>query len=76
MISDAADRHFFSVLTRQLNRPRHGAGERITDNTLIRVAIDLLLQQRDHLAGVTEADLSASVVGTLAPAGMLLIGWW
>jgi hypothetical protein len=51
-----------STLTRRLNRTRNGTGERITDNTLIRVAIDLLLHQQDHLAGATEAALTASVI--------------
>ena len=48
-------------LTRRLNRVRRGAGERITDNTLIRVAIDLLLQHSDRLAGSTEEELRKSV---------------
>ena len=48
-------------LTRRLNRARAGAGERITDNTLIRVAIDLLLQDSDRLAGATEDELGESV---------------
>ncbi|MEP6464482.1 MAG: hypothetical protein ABJC62_13955 [Frankiaceae bacterium] len=48
-------------LTRRLNRARRGAGERITDNTLIRVAIDLLLQHSDRLAGSTEQELRQSV---------------
>jgi len=48
-------------LTRRLNRARRGAGDRITDNTLIRVAIDLLLQQSDRLAGSTESELRNSV---------------
>lgn len=38
-------------------------GERITDNTLIRVAIDLLLAHSDRLAGHTEDELRASVLG-------------
>lgn len=44
-------------LTRRLNRARRGSGERITDNTLIRVAVDLLLSQSDRLAGSTEDEL-------------------
>ncbi len=47
-------------LTRRLNRARRGTGERITDNTLIRVAIDLLLQHSDQLAGTTEQELRES----------------
>ncbi len=46
-----------TAITRKLNRQRRGRGERITENTLIRVAIDLLLSQSDKLSGVTEAEL-------------------
>ncbi len=48
-------------LTRRLNRARAKSGERITDNTLIRVAIDLLLQRSDRLAGTTEDELRDSL---------------
>ncbi len=48
-------------LTRRLNRARAKSGERITDNTLIRVAIDLLLQRSDRLAGATEDELRNSL---------------
>lgn len=50
-------------LRRRLNKQRQGRGERITDNTLIRVAVDLLLLQRDALRGVTEEELLASLKG-------------
>ena len=50
-----------SALTRQLNKTRQGRGERITDNTLIRVAVDLLLQRADELAGHDENELRQSV---------------
>ncbi|MBW9208015.1 hypothetical protein KV097_18910 [Mumia sp. zg.B17] len=50
-----------TVLVRQLNRARQASGERITDNTLIRVAIDLLLERRAELRGTTEAELRASL---------------
>ncbi len=46
-----------TAITRKLNRQRRGRGERITENTLIRVAIDLLLSQSDKLSGGTEAEL-------------------
>jgi len=36
-------------LARSLNRKRKGSGERITENTLIRSAIDLLLTQSERL---------------------------
>ena len=48
-------------LTRSLNRKRKGSGERITENTLIRIAVDLLMNQSDKLEGTTEEELSASV---------------
>jgi hypothetical protein len=48
-------------LSRQLNRSRNRRGERITENTLIRVAIDLLLSRQDEVAGTTEAELRTSV---------------
>ena len=44
-------------LARKLNRRRRGDGERITENTLIRVAIDLLLKRSNELNGTTEAEL-------------------
>lgn len=50
-----------SNTSRRLNRARNGNGERITENTLIRVAIDLLLTREDDLAGTTEAELRKSV---------------
>lgn len=56
---DQAD--LLAQLTRRLNRARRGTGERITDNTLIRVAIDLLLQNSDRLVGTTEDQLRNSV---------------
>ena len=48
-------------LTRSLNRKRRGTGERITENTLIRVAVDLLLNKSDELKGSTEQELKESV---------------
>lgn len=50
-----------STTSRELNRARRRTGERITENTLIRVAIDLLLERSDQLAGTTEAELRKSV---------------
>jgi RNA polymerase-interacting CarD/CdnL/TRCF family regulator len=46
---------------RTLNRQRGGEGERITENTLIRVAVDLLLKQAGALKGSTEDELRNSV---------------
>ncbi|MBW9211777.1 hypothetical protein KV100_19175 [Mumia sp. zg.B21] len=48
-------------VARQLTRARNGQGERITDNTLIRVAVDLLLARRAELHGTDEAELRASL---------------
>ncbi|ORA75030.1 hypothetical protein BST28_22340 [Mycolicibacter kumamotonensis] len=50
-----------SELSRSLNRQRQGRGDRITENTLIRVAIDLLLSREAELAGATEADLRTAL---------------
>lgn len=46
---------------RRLNRAKGTGGERITENTLIRVAIDLLLERADKLSGAAEAELRKSV---------------
>lgn len=56
---DQADR--LSSLVRSLNMARRGEGERITDNTLIRVAIGLLLERVEDLHGTTEAELFQSM---------------
>ena len=48
-------------LRRGLNRQREGEGERITENTLIRVAVDLLLSRTGDLHGTTEDELRQSV---------------
>jgi hypothetical protein len=50
-----------SILARVLNRNRGGAGERITTNTLIRVAAALLLSRSHDLAGTTEEELRRSL---------------
>ncbi|GAA4288927.1 hypothetical protein [Georgenia daeguensis] len=53
-------------LSRRLNKERRRpdgttSGERITDNTLLRIAIDLLLSRADELTGTTEQELAASL---------------
>lgn len=48
-------------LSRRLNKQRRSRGERITENTLVRVAIDLLLERAEELGGLTEDDLRSSV---------------
>jgi len=45
----------------ELSRGLKGRGERITENTLIRVAIDLLFSRAGDLAGATEAELRHSL---------------
>jgi hypothetical protein len=51
-----------AALRRRLARRRAGpSGEILTDNTLIRVAVDLLLHRADELHGETEEELRASL---------------
>jgi hypothetical protein len=50
-----------SILARALNRSRRGEGERITQNTLIRVAVALLLSRARELSGTTEDELRGSL---------------
>jgi hypothetical protein len=49
------------LLSRRLNRARGGAGERLTQNTLIRVAVALLLSRQAELGGTTEEELRRSL---------------
>lgn len=49
-----------TMLVRQLNRARKSSGERITENTLIRIAIATLLEHADQLKGVSEDELLQS----------------
>ena len=52
-----------SRLVRILARRRTSrSGPRLTENTLIRVAIDLLLTRADQLAGDTEDEIRASAI--------------
>lgn len=53
-----------TALARQLMRARTVKVERITENTLIRVAIDLLLADSQRLRGSTESELRKSVTAT------------
>ncbi|ABW33419.1 hypothetical protein [Acaryochloris marina] len=46
-----------TMLARQLNRARKNSGERITENTLIRVAIAAMLEHTDQLRGISEDEL-------------------
>jgi hypothetical protein len=57
-----------SRLVRILARRRTTrSGPRLTENTLIRVAIDLLLTRADQLAGNTEAEIRASALASQTP---------
>ena len=49
-------------LTRRLSRARRGfKGERVTENTLVRVAVDLLIEHHAQPSGTSEAELLASL---------------
>lgn len=50
---------------RRLNKTKGTGGERITENTLIRIAIDLLLPRLDQASGRDEGELRESVRSTL-----------
>lgn len=54
-----------TALVKSLMRRRRVKAERITENTLIRVAIDLLLAHADQLRGSTEDELRESVTSEL-----------
>ena len=49
------------TIARRLQRQKTSVGERITENTLIRVAIDLPLAREADLAGETEDEIRNSV---------------
>ena len=49
------------------DRARAERSERITDNTLIRVVIDLLLAHADFLAGATEEQIRESALRSATP---------
>lgn len=53
-----------AALRRRVSAQRRAKVERITDNTLMRVAIDLLLAHADRLSGDTEEELRRSVLDT------------
>lgn len=46
---------------RRLARARRGQGARITENTLIRIAVDLLLDRIERASGIDERELLESV---------------
>lgn len=51
-------------LARTLNKRRGSDNPRITKNTLVRVAVDLLLDQQGQLHGGTETELRTSIAAT------------
>lgn len=50
-----------SGISRRMNRQKKGKGERITENTLIRVGVDLLLARQEELHGATEEEIRAAL---------------
>jgi len=50
------------ALVRRLNKQRSGEGPRITKNTLLRVASDLLIARGDAVVGGTEDEIRASLI--------------
>ena len=58
-----------AALADAVMRRRRFKAERITENTLIRVAIDLLLAHGDRLRGSSEAGLRDSVTSPLRESG-------
>jgi hypothetical protein len=46
---------------RRLSRARRGQGARITENTLIRIAVDLFLERVETASGADEAELLRSL---------------
>jgi hypothetical protein len=50
-------------LRRRVAAARTNKSERITDNTLLRIAVDRLLLYADHLTGDTEDELRRSLLG-------------
>ncbi|MGR3939071.1 hypothetical protein [Streptomyces sp. BRA346] len=50
------------VLARELQAARAHKGERITANTVIRVAVDVILAHRERLVGDTEKELRSNLL--------------
>ncbi|MDX2802715.1 hypothetical protein [Streptomyces scabiei] len=50
-------------LRRQVAASRTDRSERITDNTLIRLAVDLLLKNADRIHGDTEDEMRRALLG-------------
>ncbi|WP_187270436.1 hypothetical protein [Microbacterium wangchenii] len=58
-----------AALARHRMRQRRVRTERITENTLVRIAIDLLLDNQDLLDGSTEEELADSILRNVARLG-------
>jgi len=54
--------HALAELRRRVAAQRRNKAEPITDNTLIRLAVDLLMAHADRLAGDTEEELRAALL--------------
>jgi hypothetical protein len=52
-----------AAIAKRIMRNRTEGGPRITDNTIIRIAVDLLLSRADELNGNSEDELRASLLG-------------
>ncbi len=52
-----------SSLRRKVAANRANRSERITDNTLLRLAVDLLLQHADRIEGDTEEQMRHALLG-------------
>jgi hypothetical protein len=50
-------------LARKLSRTRDKGTERLTENSLLRVAVDLLLARAGEITGTTEAEIRKSSLG-------------
>lgn len=50
-------------LSRRVAADRTDKTERITDNTLLRLAVDLLLKHGAHIVGNTEEEMRRSLLG-------------
>jgi hypothetical protein len=56
-----------AALRRRVAANRTDKTERITDNTLLRLAVDLLLQHADRIEGDTEEQMRRALLGEDSP---------
>jgi hypothetical protein len=52
-----------SALRRTVAASRQNKAERVTDNTLLRLAVDLLLANADRIKGDTEEEMRRALLG-------------